>query len=255
MKRSLRSLAVALFCALGLAAAGAASASAETMDFPEAPYVPVPAPPGHIGPMIAPAHDTFACNLPWSTVQAAPSGYAIGSCTQGTHIRRSVKSAPYNNHYWDGGYIFGNFGGCAFVQNDFSNWAGSSSEDLCPGMGAVLDPSAYMQANNNATGPDGGCSWKDGRCTTGTRTTIVAQCAEYGNFRPWLSGQAPTDPTHVAYPGQVVRWRYITRFGAAADNVPFVMVKDERFADGEGAWVFVHASCIASYPGYTTSIG
>lgn len=246
-----------------MATFGASAAQGETMHYPGPPITAVPESGPKGGPNVQPnsaaAGGVFECSLDWVSIQAQPSGFVIGNCPRYQTFQRTWKSGVYaaTGNYWDGGYIGGNYNWCGWIQDDYDAQLYPNSSSLCGGSSSGIgfsSPTMYMQADNN--GPThGDCSWKPDssnnyRCTDGSPTTIAIECNAYGNFRPWLSGQNPTDWLYVLQPGTVVLWRYITRFGWAHDNVPFVMIRHPGIPAGKGNWLFVHYSCLSSFPGY-----
>lgn len=230
-----------------------AGAGAETMNYPRDPLAP--ASPGGSGVSTMAWDGTFRCTLT-ATVQNAASKYAIGTCFNGHHLRRQDKSAVYNGHTWDGGYVFGDFNGCGWIQSEYSNFDHDSTEALCA-PGEYYNNPQFQRANNNNTPVNAGCSKKpnaDGvmRCTDGTPVQITAGCNEYGNARPWLSGQYRTGLIRSTPRAYTVYWRYITKYDMTNSGRPAVMIRDSNDGhdDGAGNWVFVDRNCLPpSLPG------
>lgn len=201
---------------------------------------------------------TFACNQPYVVVQALPSGFVVGNCLRGVHLRRQLKSDAYNASYWNGGWIFGNYGGCGWVNSSYATEANPQTQSLCGGNSLAMAQPSYMAASNEATdeATQGSCSASDGRCTDGTLTSTTATCTAYGNYRPWLPGQSPTDPIRSLPAGTPLRWRYLARYDyPSGTGQTMVMTRDPGIATGQGNWAWVHSSCLAGFPGLTRDLG
>lgn len=197
--------------------------------------------------------DTFACNQPYSIVQAKPSGYVVGNCLSGTHLRRQDKSSPYSTSfpsaYWDGGWIFGNYNGCGWINSGFTNLAGSTTQSLCPVGSIGYNNSEYQTANNN-----GACA--PSTCTDGTAVRLRVNCNAWGNFRPWAPGQMVTDFIRVVPAGTTLYWRYMTKYEYPAGSGEYmVMARDPSYSAGNGNWAFYHSPCFEYLTGYNTNVG
>lgn len=223
---TVRALITAVVCLAALSSV----ASADDFTSPPTPIVPYES-----GTDATQQSGSFVCTS-WTPVQATPSGYVIGNCANGWHLHRTWRSAEYLGHYWDGGYIYGDYNGCGWV-----DWAGDQlvadgSFTACASS-ASHDLAEYSAGTNDAN-----CA---GGCTDGTSIANPRSCPEYANFRPWSSGQNPVNPIRTigATSGQL-KWRYITRYSAANGTGQYVMARDTVPASGAPNWVFVPRTCL-----------
>ncbi|MCW3064750.1 MAG: hypothetical protein JWN32_1922 [Solirubrobacterales bacterium] len=185
-------------------------------------------------PQAVPADGTFQCSVTWATVANAPSGFATGNCASGTHLHRTLKSDPTDTGYYDGGEIFGNYAGCGWIG------VGTDSAFNTTDHWANCYPYAGYNQSDITLQTDG-CSGTSS--CSGTPFNNPANCQEYGNYRPWLSGQNPTDPIRKTT-ANTLSWRYFTKYAAADGSGQYVMVRDRNQAAGSGNWVFVQRSCL-----------
>lgn len=196
---------------------------------------------GMVSPDATRMNGTFDCSVPWATVANKPSGYAIGNCGYGIHLHRTLKSDPVDTGYYDGGEIFGNYAGCGWIGT------GSSTAHNTTDVWGNCYPTAGQSDGSFWQFTDG-CSGTSS--CSGTNRANPASCTAYGNFRPWRSGQNPTDylrtiPANATYLGAPrLNWRYVTKYSAANGSGQYVMVRDRATAPGSGNWVFVRRSCM-----------
>ena len=197
---------------------------------------------------------TFECTVPFANVQAAPSGYVVGNCKSGVHLRRQAKSSMFDGTFWDGGYIFGNVAGCGWIQVSLDQQVSDTTGALCDPNSIGYRLNEYAVATNDNTTPKSSCSDVPNatKCSDGTTVTSITACYAYRNFRPWASGQGVSDAYAILNSGKSLRWRYITKYGATNfGNSKFVMVRDPSLGAGQGNWYFVQRSCLpANLPGY-----
>jgi hypothetical protein len=205
---------------------------------------------GDLTIMAEPMDGIFSCSVPWANVQAAPSGFVVGNCKSGTHLHRQMKSSKYDNTYWDGGYVYGNYAGCGWIEVSKSQLLTGGGQKLCDPNSIGYNLWQYANYTNDATSPKWpNCSDNQAttKCTDGTSVTSTGACSAYRNFRPWASGQAVTDPVGTYPIGKVFKWRYTTRYGATNfSNMQFVMVRDPSISPGQGNWMFINRNCLPS---------
>ena len=239
---SIRAFGCRLACLLGLAAVGTyvwpTSAGADAYLVAKRPQLaPVPDGSGSGGgvtPNATVAHGTFQCAVSWATVANKPSGYAIGNCHSGTHLHRTLKSDATETGYYDGGEIFGNYAGCGWI--GVGSDAALNTTDIwsnCYPVAGQADGSFWTSTD--------GCT--GGSNCAGTPFDPPATCYEWGNFRPWLSGQNPSDYLRTVAAHAPLSWRYFTKYTAANATGQYLMVRDRSIPAGSGNWVFVPRYC------------
>jgi hypothetical protein len=200
------------------------------------------------------ADGTFQCTVPYAPIQASPSGYVIGNCPQGTHIRRRAKSGLVGvgqgmTDTYEGGYIEGAFQGCGWVRSGHSQalntttvWSNCDPDSI----GYRPDEFIYKLPN--------GALWTDGCAGTdacsGTPVVNPHACYAAANVRPWLSGQAipgalrfiPAGATLADGQGRFA-FRYVASY-PTTDGTYWAMGKDRAIGGGDGNWVFVNYACL-----------
>ena len=195
---------------------------------------------GGITPLSTVETGTFLCSVPYATIAAQPSGYAIGNCPNGTSLHRQAKSDWTDTGYYDGGKIFGNFAGCGWIRTDQSNKANDLAWNDC-------NPSSIGYNFSEYAAFDDGCT--AGSSCAGTPITNRYDCYAMGNVRPWLSGQTYTDflrviPHNATVNGQPrFAWRYVAKYQTTDVNY-WVIGRDRGVGRGQGNWVFVPWACI-----------
>lgn len=203
--------------------------------------------------MSTPANGTFYCSVPYAAVQAAPSGFVVGNCPQGTELRRRVKSALVDVgqgqfDYYEGGYIFGQFSGCGWVRTAQSTAYNTTDVwNNCDPNSIGYNMDEFIYRFSNGQYYTDGCSGASS--CAGTLINNRTDCWTVANVRPWTSGQSvpsairiiPANATHL---GQSrLAWRYVTKY-PTTDGSYWVMARDRAYGSGQGNWVFVPLSCL-----------
>ncbi len=251
-------------CFAALMFAGTASADVGTNAPNALSPVPVPKPkPGAGGTQPqapAPLISEFTCNNTWDPIANEPNKYIIGECGgpgQGSpwHLRRQEQFGPTtlsdgSTTYFDGGYIFGDFNHCGWINYDQDTLAPGSPTPLCsPNPSTNLRD--FAEVANCAPGA----------CGDGTPTYNSSSCLEVANVSPWNTTLTPTGYIRTAPAGDTytspsgvttsnLRWRYVVGNGGAyradAYGNYWVEVRDQKYTQGNGNWVFVPLSCLAN---------
>jgi hypothetical protein len=200
------------------------------------------------------------CDTPFIPVQSGPSGYVLGNCTQGTQFLPQDTSTVGQDLYY-GGLVLGNYSACGWI-NGTTSATQLDGGAVCPVGSIGYNLSEFAMATNasaaSAPGNDCNKSPVSGACTDGSTTSLKLACPFYGNFRPWASGQQPTDPiTNAQHPvlpvGTIIKWRYAAKYPSSSGNY-YVMVKlanSYLIPIGYGNWGFINASCINGLPYFT----
>lgn len=191
------------------------------------------------GASSTPAPDRFVCQygsatdgLTWSFVANVPSGYVTGNCRDGWHLHRQVKYVnPNTGRAWDGGYFFGNYTGCGWIDAGNDVLVGGTPGTAC--QSPSRNPAEFASLINCLPGT----------CGDGAPVAVIGRCDEYANVRPWSATPAPTDflrSRGAGYSGFL--WRYVSR------NGQWVMGHDigSDVGAGRGNWVFVRRSCLGA---------
>lgn len=232
---------------LALALPGSASADRDLGSTQLKPASTRPAGGGQV--KSAPANYDFTCTTPWAPIANQPSGYAIGNCLSGVHQHSQSVSDPVDGTAYLGGYFYGNFNGCGWINVIFLSLVKSQTYNQCPAGSIGHSPSEFMSYSDGCSGTSD-CA--------GTPIPNSGYCAEYANVRPWLSGQAALDPLPASrivppnawYNGAPqLAWRYVTKYATTEGWGKWVMVRDRAHtASGDGTWVFVPKICITALP-------
>ncbi|MFZ2114239.1 MAG: hypothetical protein WAU77_11005 [Solirubrobacteraceae bacterium] len=204
-------------------------------------------PTGEVKPLFEKASGDYECSttLAYSDVQNAADSYSIGNCKAPWRIEVvSYSNAVGVESY--GGFVTGAFSGCGWIETQYEPKKINNNSNSACGEGTsgdfVVPTTSFMERPNSAKG--------DGWPVVNTRA-----CPEYANYRPWSSNNVEqellrTAPAYAAEaPGSrtpALKWRYITKYGSTDGSGQYVMVRDGRYNDGEGNWVFVPRSCLPS---------
>jgi hypothetical protein len=138
---------------------------------------------------------------------------------------------------FDGGFIYGNYQGCGWIGTGSESLVASGTYTAC-GSSASHTLSEYSSQTNHYH-----CV---GGCTDGTPISVVGDCPEYANLRPWSNTSAPTDLLRTRHAGYgSLRWRYQTRY--VYGPYFYVMVRDAGISAGAGNWVFVPRPCLGAF--------
>jgi hypothetical protein len=181
----------------------------------------------------------FTCNQTWEWIANVPAGYVIGNCENGAHLHRTEYDESVGGYNWDGGQIFGDFGGnCGWLHSDAYVTGGSYS--------TCSTPSTPIQDFIYQSPPGTYYIWSDSSGTDGLLTNNPSACPEYANFYPWTSSNFEADYTGVTAPANSDRLliRYLTLYESTDGSGYYVMVRDSSIASGSGNWVFVPATCL-----------
>jgi hypothetical protein len=229
-------------------------ARAEYGTYARAALVPVEAPLSTQLATTTTYSGNFKCSVPFATVQAAPSGLAVGNCLSGVHLHRQDKSSQYNGTYWDGGFVYGNFNGCGWIQVSYSDQVADGTFQECPVGSIGYRTDEFAIATNEGTTNRTDCreNATSHRCTDGTSVSVAYRCYAYANYRPWVAGQDPTDYVRYYDPPAVLKWRYIAKFTSKTSGRQWVMVDDPTRSDppgGQGNWLFVARACLSPTTG------
>ena len=183
---------------------------------------------------------TFSCaDAVSSSVQSFPSGYVTGNCLTGQTLRATTSGAGNGNTYW-GGNVLGNYNGCGWIWASSISFTGYQTNTACASPSIPQADFIYC--------PGGSCYiWTDSAGQDGQYWPNHYSCPMYLNFRPWASGQTPTnyvgnaapntDPAHYRF-----KLRYITKYSYG--GYQYMMMHDTTKSQGQGNWVFVPTSCI-----------
>lgn len=181
----------------------------------------------------------------------------VGNCLAGTHLRRmatSSQQAGPNNVYWQGGYIFGHFRGCGWVEDDYLSDVSPLSEVKCQ-LGSVGYNQSEFQSGTNeaATAAQGGCTRQTVapfRCQDGTAVNNSVQCPFYANIGPWEPNRFAEDPMpSIPANSGWIRWRYRTKYPDLS-GVYWVLIHNTNVVSTLGNWGFVPQWCVDSLPGW-----
>jgi hypothetical protein len=181
----------------------------------------------------------FTCNQTWEWIANDPAGYVIGNCQNGAHLHRTEYDENIGGYNWDGGQIFGDFGGnCGWLHSDAYVTGGSYS--------TCSTPSTPIQDFIYQSPPGTYYIWTSSSGTDGVQTNNPSACPEYANFYPWTSSAFEADYTGVTAPANSDRLfiRYLGLYESTDGSGYYVMVRDSSIASGSGNWVFVPATCL-----------
>jgi hypothetical protein len=181
---------------------------------------------------------TYRCNSTWVWIANTPSGYVEGNCAYGDGVLARKVSGLADGNYYLGGYIGGGYNGCGWIRTDYAWGLYPSSSTACGTPSRSSCDFIYCVGSALYV-------WDDDSGRDGLQMTIPRDCLLYGNFRPWLSGQTPTEPLHVISRGSQIKIRYLTRY--TFNNQYFVMVHDlnSSYPSGKGNWGFLPQGCLA----------
>ncbi len=211
-----------------------------------------------VKPLITGISKNYRCTAKYSTLQSGADSYAIGNCKEGETLE-AVVGQPLTEKetylYSIGGFVGGNFQGCAWLEVPVFNPAELSSKPKNACTQLVNSPhdiptTEFMRGvpgNNEHPEIDG------------VEVVNPVPCREYANYRPWSAGNIETEfirelPAYSASElgsrTPALLWRYVTKYESKdGSEEPYVMVHDARISVGEGEWVFVPRSCLpASLP-------
>lgn|GEM_PF-2881538 len=177
----------------------------------------------------------FECNQKWEWIASFPSGYVLGNCQNEAHLHRTEYDNNISGYNWDGGKIFGDYGGnCGWLHSDAYLETGSFTE--CDPPSTSSEDFIYHQ---------GSTYWTWGE-TDGQLVKNTYNCKEYANYYPWYSGNVDTNYTGVTVPAGSERLliRYLTLYESSDGTGYYIMARDSSIKSGEGNWVFIPASCI-----------
>lgn len=158
----------------------------------------------------------------WSIIRNGPAGLAIGNARTGWEVvGRSRSSFGYVL-----GYVRGtdegpdDFAGCAWIAKANLVKVGRDRDAACD----WLNYSRNFMSRINC---------RD--CAGGTKVKLIRSAGQFANYskRFGLKDRLRTVPA-----GRCVEWRWISKAGGA------VMVKDRRFPNQFGSWVFIRRSAL-----------
>jgi hypothetical protein len=207
-----------------------------------------------------------SCSTPYIPVASAPSGYVVGNCLNGVHLYPQTTSTVDGILYY-GGWIYGNYNGCGWTGGSLSATTTDASA-LCPSTSIGYNLSEFAVASNyNAKFASGNDCNKSAtapnNCTDGSTTATIKACTVWANYRPWASGQGPTDAiTNAVMPaaqlasGSTVKWRYVAKY-ATSGGISYVMIKlanSYGIQAGYGNWGFINRNCLPSTLPYYTAV-
>ncbi len=177
----------------------------------------------------------FECNQTWEWIASFPSGYVLGNCQNEAHLHRTEYDNNISGYNWDGGKIYGDYGGnCGWLHSDTYLETGSFTE--CDPPSTNSEDFIYHQ---------GSTYWiwgeNDGKLVKNTHN-----CKEYANYYPWYSGNVESNYTGVTVPAGSERLliRYLTLYESSDGTGYYIMARDDYVESGQGNWVFIPASCI-----------
>jgi hypothetical protein len=181
----------------------------------------------------------WSCDQTWEWVAATIGGYVIGNCESGAHLHRTEYSVGYQGYTWDGGQIFGDFGGnCGWLHSD--QFIGDGTFSHCSDADTPAADYIYQYPSGTYH------TWtsKNGMDGVLLNNTQAGGCPEYAEYYPWTPSRE-TDYTGVTAPQNSDRLliRYLALYPSGDGSGKYFMVHDPSIASGSGNWVFVPADC------------
>jgi hypothetical protein len=187
----------------------------------------------------------FTCDQTWEWIAAEPSGFVIGNCNNGAYLNRTeydedIGPEGYN---WDGGQIYGDFGGnCGWLHADSYVTTGSF---------ANCYPASTPQADYIYQAGGTYYIWTSTNGMDGVEANNPEACTEYADYYPWTSSAIEAYPTGHSVPmnGDYILIRYLALYESSDGSGYYVMAHDpvvqSTYGDGGGDWIFIPASCLA----------
>ncbi len=207
------------------------------------------------GVAVSTCHERHWCTVTASgDVTPTASQLAIGNVSSGTGL--AVTQVNVGQRQLGGQVLGGSLAGSCVWSQYQRDWS-SPQGTVSAGCGDPGLDTADFVANN------GGAIWSgcyprcfggvplrfDRRCGRHGRTFCYSRdCEEYANFFPWTPQAHPVDPVRLTqHHGLDIR--YLARYGDAANDHPYYMVRDTGVYHGTGNWVFISAHACAIHVG------
>jgi hypothetical protein len=194
----------------------------------------------------SPGGGYFSCDQTWEWIAATPADLVIGNCDDGAHLHRTEYDEDVGDPAmnWDGGQIYGDFGGnCGWLHED--SYISTGSFTTC-------DPPSTPRADYVYVAGGVPYIWTSSNGQDGVQANNPNHaCTEYAEFYPWTSSAIEAYPTGYSVPagGDYLLIRYLALYQSTDSSGYYVMAHDPvveaAHGSGGGDWIFIPASCLA----------
>ena len=149
----------------------------------------------------------------WSIIRNGPAGVAIGNARTGWE----VVARSRDTYGYIVGYVRGtkDYAGCAWLSRANLERVGPDRPSRCEWLRFSRRFASRMNCPN---------------CGSGSKVHLIKEAVQYANYSKRFGLR---DELRRVPAGRCVEWRWVSANGGA------VMVKDRRFRNSEGSWVFV----------------